>query len=268
MLVVDKVNSGYGSNVVVKQASFVANPGSFTCILGANGCGKTTLLKTMLGLIKPFSGTIKLEGTDLHQLKQRDIAKQVAYIPQAHVPPFPFSVKDVILMGRTPYLGRKSAPGENDYQIVEGAMERLGISPYMDKPYTTLSGGQQQLVMIARALAQKTRFLFMDEPTANLDFGNEYRVLEQVYSLVKEDNIGVVMVTHNPDHAFYFADEVVIMKDGEIIRRGKPDEEVDSKTLKDIYNTSVEVVGVDIAEEQSTQVCVPCLGRVGRKTIK
>lgn len=265
MLKIKEIVSGYGKKVVVDNISMEVRRGDFICILGSNGCGKTTLLKTILGFIKPIHGEIYVDNISLGNLKEKDLAKKVAYIPQAHVPPFPFTVKDVVIMGRTPYLGKSSSPSVKDEKLAHESMERFGILKFKNNPYTELSGGQQQLTMIARALVQNTDYIFMDEPTANLDFGNEYKVLEEVYSLAKLYNKGVIMVTHNPNHVFSFADKVIIMKDGKIYRSGYPDENITEDALRDIYNTEVKVVGVPIDDSYKTKVCVPNLVRINKK---
>lgn len=265
MLQIKDIVSGYGKKVVVNNISMKVKRGDFICILGSNGCGKTTLLKTILGFIKPFNGEIYVDDISIGNLKERELAKKISYIPQAHVPPFPFTVKDVVIMGRTPYLGKGNNPSMEDEKLAHESMERLGILKFENNPYTELSGGQQQLTMIARALVQNTDFIFMDEPTANLDFGNEYKVLEEVYSLAKLYNKGVIMVTHNPNHVFSFADKVIIMKNGKIYKSGYPEDKITEDVLKDIYNTEVKVVGVPIDDSYKTKVCVPNLVRINKK---
>lgn len=265
MFQIKDIVSGYGKKVVVNNISMKVKRGDFICILGSNGCGKTTLLKTILGFIKPFNGEIYVDDISIGNLKERELAKKISYIPQAHVPPFPFTVKDVVIMGRTPYLGKGNNPSMEDEKLAHESMERLGILKFENNPYTELSGGQQQLTMIARALVQNTDFIFMDEPTANLDFGNEYKVLEEVYSLAKLYNKGVIMVTHNPNHVFSFADKVIIMKNGKIYKSGYPEDKITEDVLKDIYNTEVKVVGVPIDDSYKTKVCVPNLVRINKK---
>ena len=172
MIDVRDITFSYGAEPVLRDVSFQVESGQFVCILGANGCGKTTLLKTMLGFFRPQGGSVLLDGENVHTMDVRRMAQKVAYIPQSHVPPFPYRVIDVVLMGRTPYLSRTYRPTQEDYQIAMDALERLGITCLADRRYTALSGGQRQLVIIARAIAQQTGTIIMDEPTASLDFGN------------------------------------------------------------------------------------------------
>lgn len=265
MLEANNISSGYGKKIIVDNVSISLKRGEFVCILGSNGCGKTTLLKTILGFIKPVNGEVLVDNFPINNLKEIDMAKKIAYIPQAHIPPFPFTVEDVVIMGRTPYLEKNSSPSKKDTQLANLSMERMGILHLKKNPYTKLSGGQQQLTMIARALVQDTDFILMDEPTANLDFGNEYRVLEEVYSLSRLYNKGVIMVTHNPNHVFSFADKVVIMKNGNIHKTGYPTDKITEETLKYIYNTEVKVVDIPIGKSFNTKICVPNLARINKK---
>ncbi len=189
-------------------------------------------------------------------MSERDLARAIAYIPQSHLPPFPFTVADVVLMGRTPYLGRMSTLSQEDVDIGWDAMEQLGITSYAYKKYTELSGGQRQMVIIARALAQQTKIMVMDEPTASLDFGNQYIVLEQMARLSK-NGLSVLMVSHNPDHALYCCDKVIAMQDGKILGAGVPRDIIDNSIMYRIYKTPVEVARVNIPGRGNTAVCVP-----------
>ncbi|MEG1998112.1 MAG: ABC transporter ATP-binding protein, partial [Clostridiales bacterium] len=238
MLRVNGIAAGYGGRDVIEDISFSINPGSFTCVLGANGCGKTTLLKTVLGLIKPSRGAVFIDDKNIHSLTEKEVASRLAYIPQAHTPPFPFTVEDVVLMGRTPYLSALSRVSEEDRQAATQAMEKLDITHMAKRKYTDLSGGQRQMVIIARALAQEPQVMVMDEPTASLDFGNQYIVLEQMTAMT-ELGISVLMVTHDPDHALYCADQVLLMRDGLIIGHGAAAEVIDEQLMYNLYHTRV-----------------------------
>lgn len=206
LLEVRDVHGGYHKTEIVHGVSFTVEHGEFVCIIGANGCGKTTTLKTVLGLMKPTAGEVLIDGKSTHDMDEPELARHFAYIPQAHTPPFPFNVADVVLMGRTPYVNRL-------------AMKQMSIEHLADRPYTALSGGQQQLVLIARALTQEPDLLVMDEPTASLDFGNQQLVLSRMKSL-SQAGMGVVMVTHDPDHALFCADKVIVMEKGPRRQRG------------------------------------------------
>ncbi|WP_037373199.1 ABC transporter ATP-binding protein [Anaerovorax odorimutans] len=256
MIEVNNIKFSYGKREILKDLSFRMEEGEFVCILGANGCGKTTLLKTMLGLLKPQSGNVLLYGEDIHKMDEKALAQKVAYIPQNHVPPFPFSVMDVVLMGRTPHMNKYYCPVAKDKDIAMDALNRLGILSYASRKYTELSGGQRQMVIIARAIAQQTKILIMDEPTASLDFGNQYLMLEQMHRLSKH-KMSILMVTHNPDHALYCANRIIAMQDGRVICEGDTSEVISEPVLRDIYGMDVKVRDVDIVADRHITVCVP-----------
>jgi iron complex transport system ATP-binding protein len=252
---------GYGKHhetEVVHGASFGLDADEFVCIIGANGCGKTTTLKAVMGLLPAKRGEVLVCGQDIATMKEAERAKRFAYIPQAHTPPFPFSVADVVLMGRTPYINRLARPTAKDCMLAYRALELLGISHLAKDAYTRLSGGQQQLVLIARALTQESDILVMDEPTASLDFGNQQLVLSRMRMLARMGK-AVLMVTHDPDHALFCADRVIVMDKGLVIREGTPHECITTEMLHRIYNTDACVVDVEVAPERTARVCVPLL---------
>ncbi|MEG0476783.1 MAG: ABC transporter ATP-binding protein [Raoultibacter sp.] len=256
MLCVKDLHCGYGRKEIVHGVSFELEKGEFVCVIGSNGCGKTTLLKNLLGLVKAFSGEVVMQGKNVQTLSDLQRAQMFAYIPQAHTPPFPYSVADVVLMGRTPYVGRMARVSAEDRRIAWEAMCTLGIEHLAQRTYTKLSGGQQQLILIARALTQQPELIIMDEPTASLDFGNQHTVLARMRDLVKT-GVSVLMVTHDPHHAFYCADRVVVMGQGRIIAEGPPDTIVTQQCLEAIYHTHVDVVEVTLENGATRKVCVP-----------
>lgn len=246
----------YGRHEVIDRLSFQMNEGEFVCILGKNGCGKTTLLQAILGLLRPKSGTVLLYGEDIRKLSERELAKKVAYIPQSHVPPFPFTVLDVVLMGRTPYMNRTYHSTPEDVDIAREALDTMGISSYADRIYTQLSGGERQMVIIARAIAQQSDILIMDEPTASLDFSNQYLVLSQMLRLSKNKK-SILMVTHNPDHATYCANHVVAMQDGHTVADGTVSEVITEPILNSIYGMDICVRNVVARQGRTSTVCIP-----------
>ena len=256
MIQVRDVEFSYGKQEVLKGISFCMEKGEFVCVLGANGCGKTTLLKSILAFLTPQHGQVLLYGKDIHQMDERERARKIAYIPQYHTPPFPFTVRDVVLMGRTPHLSRICRPTEKDCRIADESMERLGIAHYANKSYTALSGGQRQMGVIARALAQQPDLLIMDEPTASLYFGKQYLVLAQVKKLARE-GMGVLMVTHNPDHAFYCADRIIAMEDGKILSMGDAGKVINEAVMKAVYHMPVKVRSVSLGEGLDATICIP-----------
>ena len=259
MLEVKDLRAGYGNKEIVHGVSFDIPRGQFVCVIGANGCGKSTVLKNLLGLIKPFGGTVRIDGKDLSSMDERERAQHFAYIPQAHTPPFPFKVSDVVILGRTPYLtGIATGASKKDQLIAYRAMQQLSIEHLADATYTELSGGQQQLVLIARALAQQPDLLVMDEPTASLDFGNQQLVLSCVYRLSRL-GMSVLMVTHDPDHALFCSDRVIMMEAGQIIGDGTPQEIITTENLRRIYATESYVTDVTVASGETLRVCIPVI---------
>lgn len=250
------MRAGYDRTEIVHGVSFTVEDGQFACIIGANGCGKTTLLKNLLGLLTPFGGTVHMDGEDVLAMNERDMARRFAYIPQEHKPPFPFAVRDVVLMGRTPYLNRLARVLPDDRMVAYRAMKQMGIEHLADRIYTDLSGGQRQLVLIARALAQQPKLLIMDEPTASLDFGNQQLVLSRMKALSSE-GMAVIMVTHDPDHALYCADKVIVMRGGDIMRDGPVGDTITTDMLREIYQTQVEVLDITLTDGRTKRVCVP-----------
>jgi iron complex transport system ATP-binding protein len=201
---------GYGRTRIAGDLDLSVIAGSVTCLLGPNGVGKTTLFKTLLGLLPPLSGAVEMDGDDLSRLDRQTIARHIAYVPQAHIAEFPYSVIDLVVMGRTAHLGAFGGPRRMDYEAAMAALDQLGIAALAERDSTRISGGQRQLVLIARALAQRTRIIMMDEPTASLDFGNRIRVLDTIRALSRS-GLAVVLSTHEPEHAFVLADQVAIL---------------------------------------------------------
>jgi iron complex transport system ATP-binding protein len=263
MLKVTDLHTGYHGKEVVRGVSFTVERGSFTCVIGANGCGKTTALKGILGLLPLSGGSVAVDGRTFiragadHAVAAKERAKVFAYIPQIHGLPFPFLVSDVVLLGRTPHLPSSVAGvSDADKAVAHEALRSLGIESIAKREYTELSGGQQQLVLIARALAQEPQILIMDEPTASLDFGNQQLVLGCVRDLSAR-GMAVVMVTHDPNHAFLCADKVLVMDSGVVIGEGSPAETVTTDMLKRIYGTRVFVTSVRLDSGESVRTVVP-----------
>ena len=256
---VDNVSCGYGSRRVLEDISVTVESGEILCLLGPNGVGKTTLFKTMLGFLPLMDGTITVDGESIAHWSQRRKARVMGYVPQVHTPPFPFSVIDVVIMGRTAHLSMTAAPGKEDTVKAEEALERLGISYLADRIYTEISGGERQMVLIARALAQEPRILIMDEPTANLDFGNQVRVLSQVYRLA-EAGMAIIMTSHFPDHAFLCSSKVGLLE-RDRFTVGPADEVVTEETLRRTYGVDVHIVREEDPRFATLKSCVPVIDR-------
>jgi iron complex transport system ATP-binding protein len=247
---------GYGPHPVLDGVNLGVGRGENLCLLGPNGSGKTTLFRTVLGLIAPLSGEILVEGRNLRDLARRERAKLLAYVPQAHQAPFPLDVRDVVLTGRASYVGLASSPTRRDRRIAFEALEALGIGRLAGRPYTELSGGEQQLVLIARALAQEPRALVMDEPSSHLDFGNQARLLALMRSLASERGIAVLMSAHLPNHAFACASAVALIGCGRIAHVGPPATTLTESTLEEVYGIDIRLLhGTDKAGARVT-ACV------------
>jgi iron complex transport system ATP-binding protein len=247
---------GYSGKRVGSDVSLALERGEVLCLLGPNGSGKTTLFKTLLGLLPAQGGAVLLEGEDLRRMDRAMVARSVSYVPQAHAAFFPFTVREVVLMGRTAHLGVFSSPTRRDRDAAQIAIERMRLAPLAESIYTRISGGERQLTLIARALAQDARIIVMDEPTANLDFGNQVRVLEHIQGLAAA-GIGVLLSTHDPDHAFICADRVAMLHEGRLARSGVPAATITPASLREIYGVEVAVVRVPVGDGGERRVCVP-----------
>ena len=249
---VKNISFDYDGEVIFSDISFSIERGDVLCILGPNGTGKTTLIKCLNGLNEINSGEILINGEDIRALSFRQISKHVGYIPQSHVPSFPFKVFDVVLMGRAPYLNLTDSPKDEDKKIALDALKTLGIEGLKDKEYTNLSGGERQLVFLARVLCQKPDILILDEPTSHLDFGNQIKLLEIIDNLARS-GLSIIMSSHFPDHAFLSSTKVAIMKNKKFIDFGTPDDVVTEENLKRAYSIDVKLMELD----DKRKVCVP-----------
>lgn len=275
---------GYSRRVVLTNVTFDLVAGQVLAILGPNGVGKTTLFKTLLGFLRPLQGSIAIQGRDTAVWTRKEFAREVAYIPQLHTPSFSFSVQDVVLMGRTPHLSGLSSPSQTDETIAEQVIEELGIAHLSQRDYASLSGGERQMVLIARALAQRPRILVMDEPCASLDFGNQALLLERVLDLAGSD-MAVVMTTHDPNHAFLLEGDVLCLgRDGGCVQ-GRACEVLTDECLSNLYGvpvvvdkigmprgatckgwTEVDAQTITNEDAYAARACVPLVRRKGSKT--
>ena len=249
---------GYPGHEVGSGITLAAGAGAVFCLLGPNGSGKTTLFKTLLGLIPARAGEVLLGGEPITRLPRAEIARRVAYVPQAHAAPFAFSAFEVVLMGRTARLGLFAQPGAADREAARAALARLRIENLAEADYTRLSGGQRQLVLIARALAQETDMLIMDEPSASLDFGNQALVLREIAGIAA-DGLTVILSTHDPDHAFAVGTDVALLHEGGVRAAGTPAAALTAEALSSVYGIEVTITGL----ADGGTVCVPSLARQG-----
>ncbi|MDR1818772.1 MAG: ABC transporter ATP-binding protein [Methanobrevibacter sp.] len=241
----------YNKRVIFEDINFRIGKGDIFTILGPNGIGKTTLLKSILGIKSLDEGNVLVNGKNLKNLSYKEISKVMAYVPQVHSYTFPFKVIDVVLMGRSPHINLVDIPEEKDIKIAEKSLKQMGIYHLKDKEYSYLSGGEVQLVFLARALTQEASILVLDEPTSHLDFGNQIRFLKTVDKLSK-DNLSIIMTSHYPDHCFISSDKVAIMQNKKFIDIGSPDDVVVPTNLKKAYDLNINVVKLD----NGRKICV------------
>jgi iron complex transport system ATP-binding protein len=250
---------GYGPTVVAAGIDLSLDAGSVTCLLGPNGVGKTTLFKTLLGLITALAGQIRAGERDLSQLSREAIARHIAYVPQAYSGDFAYTVLDLVVMGRTAYLGAFGTPAKADIEIAMQALESLGIAGLAQRDATHVSGGQRQLALIARALAQRARVVVMDEPTASLDLANRLLVLDKIRALAA-DGLAVVVSTHEPEQAFAIANRVAILGPQSRFETGPVETILTSRQLSELYG-----VGLMVEETPSGRRVVSPAASAGQR---
>lgn len=253
LMKVNNLTCGYEGKNILENISFSIGEGELWCILGPNGVGKTTLFKTILGLLKSKGGDILIQDKEISKWKQRDLSKIIAYVPQVHVPPFPFKVMEVIIMGRNPHFSGKIS--DRDLNIVEDAIDLLDIGYLKDTPYTEISGGERQLVLIARAIAQEASILILDEPASNLDFGNQIKVIEHLRELVKRGKT-VIMTSHFPDNAFLPECNLILLGRDRFFKVGKGNQVLTEDILKNIYKVNSKIIDLE-SFNISNKVCIP-----------
>lgn len=253
MLSVDRLSFSYGQRNVLRDISFSIPQGKLVSLLGPNGTGKSTLFRCILSLLRGYSGKVLVDGKDTTRIKLTDMARLIAYIPQVHYPAFNFTVLDMVLMGTSASLSAFGIPGEKEKETAVQSLKMMGIADLALRNYMQISGGEQQLVLIARALSQDSRLLIMDEPTASLDFGNQTRVMQCVRSLVSK-GYTILQATHNPNQAFMFSDQIMAMTGGMIIAQGEPRDVVNAQLIMELYGIKARVECLD---DGKTRFCVP-----------
>lgn len=239
------INIGYRERVVGCDISLTVSDHEVLCLLGPNGSGKSTLFKTLLGLLPALSGKISIYGKPLSQWSRTDLSQQLAYVPQAHAGLFPFTVLEIVLMGRSARLGLFSSPKAQDRDIALQCLEQMGIVHLQQRVYTAISGGERQLALIARALAQQPKLMVMDEPTASLDFGNQIRVLEHIKKM-RGQGMGILLCTHQPEHALRVSDRVALLKDGQVHHIGPASSTITAARLAWLYDLEEDVVSASL----------------------
>ena len=250
---VRNLSFSYGDRQVLYDISFSVGKGEFLSILGPNGVGKSTLFRCVLGLLSGYTGQVLVDGTDARRFSVREAAKHIAYIPQSSHPIFNYSVFDIVLMGRTSGLSTFRSPGQADKERCLWALEKVGIPHLSQRCFHRLSGGEQQLVLIARVLVQNAPILMLDEPTANLDFGNQLLVLEQARSLARE-GYTVIQTTHHPEQSYMFSDRILAIQKGRVLTEGKPADVLTEEIMKALYGVDVNIVSL---YDDKARICIP-----------
>lgn len=233
---------GHPGRTVGADLSLALHAGQVVALLGPNGGGKTTLLKTLLGLLPAQGGALRLDGRTLGEWSLPERARRVGYVPQGQASTFGYSARQMVLMGRTAHLGLLARPGARDHAVADDALRRLGIAHLADRSVHRMSGGERQLVLIARALAQQPRAVLLDEPTASLDFGNQGMVMRAIRALADE-GLGVLFTTHDPNQALRCADAALLLREGRVLAAGPVDDVVTAENLRALYGAPVDESG-------------------------
>ena len=243
MLEINGLSCGYGKRVVLRGVSFVIKPGEFMGVIGPNGSGKTTLLRAITGLLRPFEGTISLEGRETHEMARRELAQKVAVVTQLPEATPPFSVEEFVLMGRVPHWGRfQLLETAKDVEKAERAMALTGIEYARDCRMGELSGGEQQLAFVARALAQEPRLLLLDEPTAHLDIGHQGQIMDLLRQLNKEQSLTIAVVLHDLALASLYCQRLILLHQGRLRKIGPPKRVLTKEMVEEVYQTTVKVM--------------------------
>ena len=245
LLTIENVFGGYGNGDVLKGISCNADYGDVLCLLGPNGCGKTTLFRMMLGTLPVTDGKIAIDGKNIHDFTTKALANMIAYI-----------VLDVVIMGRASHFSAFETPKEPDREAAFSALEKVNALHLANKKYTSLSGGQRQLVLIARAICQSAKIFIMDEPAANLDYAN-HQLLMNVISGLARQGYCIIMSTHSPEHPFSVGTKVLLMKTGKVVGFGTPKEVITSETLQSVYDIEMDVITAHDRYGCERTICLP-----------
>ena len=256
LLEIKNVHGGYGNGDIVKGVSCYADHGDVLCLVGPNGCGKTTLFRLLLGSIPITKGSIYIGGRDTGNLRPKELANLIAYIPQYHSPIFAYTVLDVVVMGRASHFAAFDTPKKTDREAAFAALEKVNALDLANKKYTALSGGQRQLILIARAICQSAKVFVMDEPAANLDYANHQLLMKVIVDLAKQGYC-IVMSTHSPEHPFSVGSKVLLMKSGQVAGFGSPKEVITPENLQSVYGIEMDVLTLQDRYGAERTICLP-----------
>ncbi len=256
LLEIQDLSGGYGGRDVIHGISCCAGAGEILCLVGPNGCGKTTLFRLLLGTLPVSGGSIRMDGRETSGLTPRELANLAAYIPQAHAPVFAYTALEIVMMGRASHFSAFDAPKAVDRDAAFAALEKLRAAPLANRKYTSLSGGQRQLVLIARAVCQAAKIFLMDEPAANLDYANQQLLLEAAGELAGNGRC-VVMSTHSPEHPASIGHKALLMRDGRAEAFGTPRDVLVPDALERAYGIEMDVVAVRDRYGKERLICLP-----------
>lgn len=240
-LSLNQVSFSYNATRVLHRIDLAVEKSEMVALLGPNGSGKTTLIKLMSGVLKPSEGEVHLDGSRLARMKRRDVAQRVAVVPQQFTIPFAFTLNEVVLLGRTPFLGPFSDEGKRDHRVAEQAIALMGIEKLKERFFNELSGGERQKAILAMALAQEPKLLLLDEPTAHLDINHQVEILDLVRSLNREHGLTVIGAMHDLNLAALYFERLILLKQGRIFADGPPEEVLTEETIKEVFSASVQV---------------------------
>jgi iron complex transport system ATP-binding protein len=243
----------YEDNVIIENMNLTIPKGKVSIIIGANGCGKSTLLKTISRIVKPKKGEIFINGKDIRKQKEKNIAKEVAFLPQGPICPSGLTVKELVAYGRFPHQKLVGGLNSHDKEIIDWAIAETGLIEFSDREVESLSGGQRQRAWIAMTLAQETDIIMLDEPTTYLDMSYQLEVLEVLKKLNKERNITVAIVLHELNNACRFADNIIGLKKGKVVCEGKPLDVITEKNLKEIYGIEA---NLQVSDNGEYPICI------------
>lgn len=249
---VERLNFSYGPQKVIEDCSFRLERGQIIGLLGRNGSGKTTLLRLLTGSLITKSGSVKADGIDVYKASRRDLGRLIAYVPQAHQAVFAYTAIDMVVMGRNPHLGFFSRPQREDYYKAERALEQVGMLHMRNRYYMEMSGGEQQLVFLARALVQDAGYYVLDEPTSHLDYYNQHAIMRTLEQIVEAQNCGIIIAIHDPNLALSFAGSALLLQEGRILDMGEVVTTMTAQNLSTLYNMDLGILSL---EDKHVIVC-------------
>lgn len=239
----------YGEKKILQDISLQVHAGTFCAVLGRNGSGKTTLIHCLNGILTPVSGQILIYNKALMSFSRNNIARQISLVPQEHLDIFPYKVIDVIVMGRAPFLKACASPDNHDYKIAINALKELNAQGLADENFNRISGGERQIVLLARALAQATKIMLLDEPTNHLDFNNQYHLLSAIKHFCRTKGLSIVASMHDPNMAAIFADDVIMIKNGEIMVQGSTRSVMTQENISKLYDTDTSEIQINATKK-------------------